>query len=362
MVAGTITAIVRWLSDRVSDGVLEGVDGAGGTVVDAGALLAVVDVVALPDEDPLLHAANVRTNPVRPATTPSFIERARRSTVTSGPRRWCDVRSTVVVRTPGQSTSPLGAHYGGGSCPRWARRATPRLSNRRRRWPAGSLATDGRRRSGVPGQLRGDLSRRLGGDGDGPGQDLVVVRHPGEQRLVGARGERHPAPKHGVEQAAIDAVAPQGERLVVTGRRSHRPSRGPDEEPHQGTHVRGDRRKPAVVHGRGEGGGERGRPPPELLVVPLGDLREDGQAGGRRQRVPREGAGLVHGAGRGERAEHVPAPTERADGQAPADHLAQAPQVGCDTEPVGGAAGPEPESGDDLVEDEQGPGGVTGPA
>src|SRR5271166_1754565 len=170
MVAGTITAIVRWLSDRVSDGVLEGVDGAGGTVVDAGALLAVVDVVALPDEDPLLHAANVRTNPVRPATTPSFIERARRSTVTSGPRRWCDVRSTVVVRTPGQSTSPLGAHYGGGSCPRCPGRAPPRAEawrgtggDRRRcaprraprgNWSAESPAVPGARRRAPPGDPR----------------------------------------------------------------------------------------------------------------------------------------------------------------------------------------------------------------
>ena len=49
----------------------------------------------------------------------------------------------------------------------------------------------------------------------------------------------------------------------------------------------------------------------------------------------------------------VARPAERADRQAAADDLAEAPQVGGDARPLGGATEAEPEAGDDLVEEQQ---------
>ena len=78
---------------------------------------------------------------------------------------------------------------------------------------------------------------------------------------------------------------------------------------------------------------------------------EGGDAGGHRQRVPRERAGLVDGPdGRDEVHEVGPAAVG-ADRHPAADDLAEDRQVGADAVAALGAAGADPEPGDHLVED-----------
>ena len=55
---------------------------------------------------------------------------------------------------------------------------------------------------------------------------------------------------------------------------------------------------------------------------------------------------------------HVPPASEGSDREAPTDDLAEAPQVGRDTESLGRPSPSQAEPGNDLVEDEQGPGRV----
>ena len=103
---------------------------------------------------------------------------------------------------------------------------------------------------------------------------------------------------------------------------------------------------------------ERRHPGAELGVVVIGDFGEHREPGGRRQRIAREGAGLVHRPLRGQRSEQLPAAAQGTDGQPAADDLAETPKIGGDAGPGGGAAGSDPEPRDDLVEDQQRPGGI----
>jgi hypothetical protein len=85
----------------------------------------------------------------------------------------------------------------------------------------------------------------------------------------------------------------------------------------------------------------------------VGALVERGGAGRDGQRVPAQGARLVHRPGRGEPAHDVGAAAERRCRQAAAHHLAEGEQVGVDAlEAVPAAAG-DPEAGHHLVADEQ---------
>ncbi len=58
------------------------------------------------------------------------------------------------------------------------------------------------------------------------------------------------------------------------------------------------------------------------------------------ERVPRERPRLVHGPAGRQRVGQLGPPAEGADGEAATDHLAEAPQVGDDARPRGGAPGP----------------------
>ena len=68
------------------------------------------------------------------------------------------------------------------------------------------------------------------------------------------------------------------------------------------------------------------------------ELRQDGETGGGRERVPAQRAGLVDGAERRELVHDVGAAAERGERQAAADHLAEHGEVGRDAVATLGAA------------------------
>ena len=80
---------------------------------------------------------------------------------------------------------------------------------------------------------------------------------------------------------------------------------------------------------------------------------EGGDAGGHRQRMAGQRAGLVDRARGRDEVHQVGPAAVRPDRHPAADDLAQRGEVRPDAEPRLGAAGPEPEPGDHLVEDEQ---------
>ena len=94
--------------------------------------------------------------------------------------------------------------------------------------------------------------------------------------------------------------------------------------------------------------------PFELLVDRwVAQAPQHRDAGGRRERVPRERSRLVDVALRGEELHQVAAPAEGADRQPAADDLPEDRQVGPDAEALLRAPARDAEAGDDLVEDEQ---------
>ena len=83
------------------------------------------------------------------------------------------------------------------------------------------------------------------------------------------------------------------------------------------------------------------------------ELLEGGEAGGDRDRVARERAGLVDRARGRELAHEVGATTKRGEGEAAADDLAEAGQVGGDVVQLLRGAVADAEPAHHLVEDQQ---------
>jgi hypothetical protein len=87
-------------------------------------------------------------------------------------------------------------------------------------------------------------------------------------------------------------------------------------------------------------------------------VRQRRQPGGGRKRVPGERARLVHGSQRRHHGHDVAPAGVGGDRQPAADDLAEAREVGADTEGCLCATGSEAEAGDDLVEHEERTGAV----
>ena len=83
------------------------------------------------------------------------------------------------------------------------------------------------------------------------------------------------------------------------------------------------------------------------------ELVERGEPGGGRHRIAGQRPRVEHRAERRQVLHHIDPTTDRADRQTTADHLAEAGQIGLHVVLRLGAARPDPESGDHLVEDEQ---------
>ena len=101
-----------------------------------------------------------------------------------------------------------------------------------------------------------------------------------------------------------------------------------------------------------------GPPVQRLVHSGLAQFLEHGQSRGRGQGIARQGAGLVDGAFGAEAVHHVGAAPVGGQGQAAAQDLAQGGEVGLHAVELLGPAQAQAESGDHLVEDEQGAGGV----
>ena len=81
------------------------------------------------------------------------------------------------------------------------------------------------------GHFGGRLARRV----DHLGEQVVGVGQAGEQDLVGARGERHPAAQHGVEERRVHPVAgPVPAPSVVDGRDQRTAAPGARKSPTSG--------------------------------------------------------------------------------------------------------------------------------
>ncbi len=158
-----------------------------------------------------------------------------------------------------------------------------------------------------------------------------------------------------VEQRAGEGAV--GGRVAHRGRRvvDHRPL-GEEGGQHRADAVDRDRRparEDRVLEGLA--------PLLQAGVGPVaGQLREDRDAGGGGERVPRQRPRLVAGALRGELGHHVGAAAERAHREPPADHLAEAGEVGPHLVALLRPAAGDPEAGDDLVEDQEGAPAVAG--
>ena len=100
----------------------------------------------------------------------------------------------------------------------------------------------------------------------------------------------------------------------------------------------------------------------EGLVVGRLHLAQHRQPRRRGERVSRQRARLVDGTARRQLGHQLAPPAERAHRQPAADHLAEAPEVRRHAGPAGRPRRPEPEAGDDLVEDEEGTAGAAGGA
>ena len=175
--------------------------------------------------------------------------------------------------------------------------------------------------------------------------------------------------EHGLELAGggIDAVVqqaavPAGESLEVTGPGLVVAGDGLAGEEH------GQHRAHAVDPG-GNPGAEEGvlqaglEPLAQFLQlgIDVGVLVENpqlGQTRGHGHRVARQGTGLVDRAQGGHLLHELAAAGVGPHGHAAADDLAVGDQVGPDAVVALGAAGGQPEAGDDLVKDQQGPEGV----
>ena len=168
----------------------------------------------------------------------------------------------------------------------------------------------------------------------------------------GAGGQRHaPVERAAREEAGVEPGGRRGSRSVVVGHVRLHP-RGTKNSPqqradHQGHGageaatggVGGAGSGQALVQGRLEPPTRRGGDRRGQGRVAIGcEQLEHGAAGGRGQRVSRQGPRLIDGTGRGQHGQDVLAPAERPDRQTAADHLAEAPQVGPDAGEGGGTA------------------------
>ena len=175
----------------------------------------------------------------------------------------------------------------------------------------------------------------------------VVVGQTGERDLVGARREGDPASEERVEEGGVHGLVGRPGVGVVAGQVV---AEVQADEPRE---RRGAGDEPGAVEGGLEALGQRGGPVAEELVGAVVEQVERGEAGGGRERVPRQGAGLVHGPERREVVHDLGPPTEGAHVEAAADDLAEAGEVGPDAEPALRAASAHPEAGDHLVEDQE---------
>ena len=105
-----------------------------------------------------------------------------------------------------------------------------------------------------------------------------------------------------------------------------------------------------VAHQRRQVAGPRHQLDVDVAV----ELVERGEPGRRRHRIAGERAGVEHRTERRQLLHQVGAAADRADRQAAADDLAEAGEVGRHVVLRLGAARPDPEAGDHLVEDQQG--------
>ena len=178
-----------------------------------------------------------------------------------------------------------------------------------------------------------------------------------EEHLVGAWGQSYATLQQGVEHLGVEAVFGDHLDLVEAGGFPVTKEQ-PEQRTHPGQH--------GVEAGPGEGVGKSfgktgGRRLEALVGLAIEEI-QGGLAGRHGQRVPGQGPRLVHAAQWGQVFHDLPAATEGADGKAAADHLAEAPQVRLDLEPFGGPSLGKAKPADHLVEDQQGSGGITGPA
>mmetsp|Transcript_10241 Transcript_10241/g.17627 ORF Transcript_10241/g.17627 Transcript_10241/m.17627 type:complete len:515 (-) Transcript_10241:180-1724(-) len=192
------------------------------------------------------------------------------------------------------------------------------------------------------------LGEHLPGGGDRGVDVLLRVLQRGEARLVLGGRQVDPALEHGpVPAAELGRVGLGRVREAVHGALREEEA----EHARDGAAADGV----AVLEARGQDAvdqllGDR----VQVLVGPraLEDL-QGLQAGGHGQGVAREGASLVHGAGRGHHLHDVLAAAVGADGEAAADDLAHGGHVGGDAEVALRAAVRDAEAGHHLVEDQQ---------
>ena len=111
----------------------------------------------------------------------------------------------------------------------------------------------------------------------------------------------------------------------------------------------------AVDQALGAGGEPR-------MKARFADGLEGGQAGGDRDRIAGQRAGLIDRADRSELVHDLGAAAEGADRHAAADHLAERGEVGADAEQLLRAAEVDAEAGHHFVENQQRAGGIAQPA
>ena len=176
-----------------------------------------------------------------------------------------------------------------------------------------------------------------------------------EDGLVGAGGQRNTAAQHCTEERRVQASRHRCGGLVEVLRRlaaEEEAKQRADPRHHRGHHRRVER----LLQPGGKPHGDRF----EALVGGGVEGRERGEAGRGGQRVPRERAGLVNAAERGQVAHQLATAAEGAHRQPTADDLAETPQVGPYPVELRGPAAGQPEARDHLVEDQQRPGPVAG--
>ena len=158
-----------------------------------------------------------------------------------------------------------------------------------------------------------------------------------------------------MEHHRIEAIFSQSLRLVEIGR-----CHFAEVDAEQRTHPREYRVQAGGGERTSQPSGQPGRGGGQSIKGSVVEEFQRGPPCRHRQRVPGQGASLVHASQRREVLHHVPPASEGSDREASADDLAETPQVRSDTEPLSRPAPSQTEPGDDLVEDEQSPDGVAG--
>ena len=164
-----------------------------------------------------------------------------------------------------------------------------------------------------------------------------------------------PAPSPRLRRASPGRTPRTSPRRCAWHRRSsrRRPAASPHTMPNSVPTTGNDTASPADVAGVAHQRREVSRPGHQLDVDVAVELVERGEPGRGRHRVAGQRAGVEHRAERRQVLHEVDPPADRADRQATADHLAEAREVGPDVVLRLRAARPDPEAGDDLVEDQQ---------